>query len=61
MKERVPGIMSNLRTKIQDEIIQNGMQRYMIKVVYKGVALIGIAELRMIKLQADWIKSRNKY
>lgn len=56
MKERVPGTMSNLKTKIQNEIIQNGMQKYMTN-VYKRVALTGITELRMIKLQADWIKS----
>lgn len=61
MKERVPGTTSNLRTKIQNKIIQNGMQKYITNVVYKRVPLIGITELRMIKLQADWIKSRNKY
>lgn len=61
MKERVPGITSNLRTKTQNEIIPNGMQKYMTKVVHKRVALVAITELRMIKLQADWIKSRNKY
>ena len=42
--------------KIQREIIQKGMQKYMTKVMYKRVARICTAELRMIKLQEEWIK-----